>query len=235
MAKPKQKAPQAQSSRASWPWLVRVLWAHWRLFVCAGVGTAVFFALPPEGLPVPRFFFGWDAGVILYLVSIYRMIYGSETDSIRRQSALQDEGRYLVLLLATAAAVISLAVLLVWLSQPIATERHPGLDLILVFLTIPLSWAFIHTIFTLHYAHEYYAEHRGAGGGLRFPDAPKPNYWDFVYFSFGIGMAAQVADVMVTAERVRRIVTMHSIISFFFNVSLIALTVGILGDAIATK
>jgi uncharacterized membrane protein len=184
---------------------------------------------------VPRFFFGWDAGVIIYLVSIYRMIYGSETDSIRRQSALQDEGRYLVLLLATAAAVISLAVLLVWLSQPIATERHPGLDLILVFLTIPLSWAFIHTIFTLHYAHEYYAEHRGAGGGLRFPDDPKPNYWDFVYFSFGIGMAAQVADVMVTAERVRRIVTMHSIISFFFNVSLIALTVGILGDAIATK
>ena len=113
-----------------------------------------------------------------------------------------------------------------------ADGPRPSLGLVIVFLTIPLSWSFIHTIFALHYAHEYYAEHRGTGGGLRFPNDPEPDYWDFVYFAFGIGMAAQVADVMVTARNIRWTVTIHSMLSFFFNVTLIALTVSIVGDAI---
>ena len=98
-------------------------------------------------------------------------------------------------------------------------------------MTIPLSWAFIHTIFTLHYAHEYYGEHRGSEGGLRFP-GKDADYWDFVYFSFGIGMSAQVSDVAVTEKRIRRIVMFHSIMAFFFNVTLLALTMNLVGDAI---
>lgn len=235
MAKPKRTAPQARATRKSWPWIVRFLWAHWRLAASAVAGLVVFFVLPADGLPVPRGFFSWDAAVITYLGLVYWMVYHSSPDSIKAQSAQQDEGRYLVLLLATGAVAISVAVILVWLSQATDVVKHQGLDLGLVFLTIPLSWAFIHTIFTLHYAHEYYAEHRGPGGGLRFPSDPEPDYWDFVYFAFGIGMAAQVADVMVTAKRIRRIVTIHSVLSFVFNVTLIALAVSIVGDAISVK
>jgi uncharacterized membrane protein len=147
---------------------------------------------------------------------------------------MQDEGRNLVLIFAIAAVVISIDVILVWLSGETGAARPPARDLALVFITIPLSWVFIHTIFMLHYAHEYYAEHRGAGGGLRFPGDEQPNYWDFVYFAFGVGMAAQVADVAVTSKPMRHIVLIHSIVSFVFNVTLIAMAVSIVGDAITT-
>jgi len=74
-----------------------------------------------------------------------------------------------------------------------------------------LSWVFIQTIFALHCADKYYSERRRRGGGLHFPGDGNPNYWDFVYFAFGIGMAAQVADVAVIGKRLRRIVTIRSI------------------------
>jgi uncharacterized membrane protein len=98
-------------------------------------------------------------------------------------------------------------------------------------MTIVLSWAFIHTIFAVHYAHEFY----GSGsktGGLRFPTEQPPDYLDFVYFSFGIGTAAQVSDVDIVSRDIRRVVTAHSIVSFFFNVALLALIVNIAASAI---
>jgi uncharacterized membrane protein len=91
-----------------------------------------------------------------------------------------------------------------------------------------LSWAFIHTMFALHYAHEFYAEHHG----LIFPHDPEPTYWDFVYLAFSIGTATQVSDVEISSKRIRRTVSLHGIVSFFFNVTVIALTVGLVGDAI---
>jgi uncharacterized membrane protein len=99
-------------------------------------------------------------------------------------------------------------------------------------LTIMMSWAFIHTMFALHYAHEFYAEHHKTGGGLIFPRDPEPTYWDFVYLAFSIGTATQVSDVEISSKRIRRTVTLHGIVSFFFNVTVIALTVGLVGDAI---
>jgi uncharacterized membrane protein len=101
-----------------------------------------------------------------------------------------------------------------------------------LFLTILLSWSFIHIIFALHYAHEYYAEHRGEGGGLRFPGDAEPNYWDFLYLAFAIGTATQVSDVGVTSRTIRKTVTAHGMVAFVFNVTLIALTVSIAADAI---
>ncbi|MGE5259764.1 MAG: DUF1345 domain-containing protein [Actinomycetota bacterium] len=176
---------------------------------------------------VPHVLLGWDMGLALYLTLVYWMFLHPDIDHIRRQSALQDEGRISIAIVTVLAALTSIAGIVYWLSE----TRQPA-DLTLVLLTVPLSWTFIHTIFALHYAHEFYAEHRGSCGGLNFPDDPRPDYWDFVYFSFGIGMAAQVADVTVTAKPIRHVVTIHSIVSFVFNVTLIALMVSIVGDAI---
>ena len=215
------------------------LWATLLLLYLAPVsiviGLLVLLLLPKDGLPVPRGFFAWDIGVTCFLVSVYWMVSHSDADLIRWQSARQDEGRNLVLIGAIGAVVISVAVILVWLSGEMSAGKAPTHDLVLVFLTIPLSWVFIHTMFMLHYANEYYAEHRGAGGGLRFPGDDQPDYWDFVYFAFGIGMASQVADVVVTSKPVRHVVLIHSIVSFVFNVTLIAMTVSIVGDAISSK
>ena len=99
--------------------------------------------------------------------------------------------------------------------------------------TVALSWAAVHTGFALHYAHEYYRGHKP--GGLQFPSGDKDehaDYWDFVYFSFVIGMTAQVSDVGITDKSIRRIVTAHGIISFVFNTALLALMVNIAASAI---
>ena len=228
-------APRAKATKHTKqrPWLVRFVLAHKRLFASIVIGLLVFLLLPKDGLPVPRGFFAWDVGVIVFLALVYRMVSHSDAAFIRQQSARQDEGRHLVLIGAILAVVISIAVILVWLGGETGPGRPPARDLALVFLTIPLSWVFIHTIFMLHYAHEFYAEHRGAGGGLRFPGDEAPDYWDFVYFAFGVGMAAQVADVTVTSKPLRHLVLIHSVVSFVFNVTLIAMTVSIIGDAIS--
>ena len=98
--------------------------------------------------------------------------------------------------------------------------------------TIVLSWVFIHTIFALHYAHDYYGEHGNKQSGLNFPGDDTPDYWDFVYFSLVIGMTAQVSDVAVASKLIRRTVTAHGIVSFFFNVALLALMVNVAASAI---
>ena len=95
-----------------------------------------------------------------------------------------------------------------------------------------LSWAFTHTIFALNYAHDFYGEHGGKKSGLNFPGKEAPDYWDFVYFSFVIGMTAQVSDVGITDRIIRRTATVHGIISFVFNTALVALMVNIAASAI---
>ena len=112
----------------------------------------------------------------------------------------------------------------------LAIKPQQAPQLILAVMTIALSWAAIHTTFALHYAHDYY---RGTQpGGLAFPGDDKPDYWDFVYFSFVIGMTAQVSDVGVTAKVIRRTATAHGVISFIFNTALVALMVNIAASAI---
>ena len=97
-------------------------------------------------------------------------------------------------------------------------------------VTIFLSWVFVHVIFALHYAHEFYDMH--APGGLAFPGEHEPDYWDFIYFSFVIGMTSQVSDVTVTGQRLRRVVAAHGVLSFVFNVALLALSINLAASAL---
>ena len=101
----------------------------------------------------------------------------------------------------------------------------------LAILTIVLSWIVVHTTFALHYAHDYYSGTQA--GGLAFPGDDKPDYWDFVYFSFVVGMTAQVSDVGITSKAIRRTATAHGVISFFFNTALLALTINIAASALS--
>jgi len=130
-----------------------------------------------------------------------------------------------------AAALASLGAIFAELGTSTPGESRPPSHLVLATLTILLSWAFIHTIFALHYAHEFYDE--AAGQGMTFPGGdPNPDYWDFVYFSFVIGMTSQVSDVAITSKVIRRTVAAHGVVSFLFNAALLALTVNIAAGAI---
>lgn len=218
-----------------WPLLLRIVSARPRLFLSILTGFAVGALLPlyfTELRGVTRFLVAWDFGVGLYLILAFWMIAHSGVTEIHRQYLAQDEGGFAILVLTIVSACASVGAVFAWLEIATRAETFalPGLAFLL--LTIMMSWAFIHTMFALHYAHEFYAEHHKTGGGLIFPRDPEPTYWDFVYLAFSIGTATQVSDVEISSKRIRRTVTLHGIVSFFFNVTVIALTVGLVGDAI---
>jgi uncharacterized membrane protein len=218
-----------------WPLLLRIVSARPRLFLSILAGFAVGALLPlyvTELRGVTRFLVAWDFGVGLYLILAFWMIAHSGVTEIHRQYLAQDEGGFAILVLTIVSACASVGAVFAWLEIATRAETFalPGLAFLL--LTIMMSWAFIHTMFALHYAHEFYAEHHKTAGGLIFPRDPEPTYWDFVYLAFSIGTATQVSDVEISSKRIRRTVTLHGIVSFFFNVTVIALTVGLVGDAI---
>jgi uncharacterized membrane protein len=180
---------------------------------------------------VTRLLTGWDIGVALYLGLALHLFASSDVQRIRRNAARQDEGQLAILTATVAAALASLAAIFAKLGTSAAGAERPRGDLALAAATILLSWAFIHTVFALHYAHEFYDE--TAEHGLSFPgDDPHPDYLDFVYFSFVIGMTSQVSDVAITSKLIRRTATVHGIVSFLFNAALLALTINIAAGAI---
>jgi len=211
------------------PKLARVVYARPRSFLSIVVGIVSFFVLPETLRLVTRLLIGWDFFVAMYIILVYTMVLRGGLGYIRRMAALQDDGRFLIPLLTALGAFASLAAIVSELGDAHRSPPH----LIFATLTIALSWAAVHTAFALHYAHDYY---RGDEiGGLQFPSGDRhedADYWDFVYFSFVIGMTAQVSDVGITDKTIRRTVTAHGIISFVFNTALLALMVNIAASAI---
>jgi uncharacterized membrane protein len=208
---------------------VRVVYARPRTFISIAIGIVAFFLLPNSLRLVTRLSIGWDVFVAFYLVLVCTLVFRSGLAHIRRNAILQDDGRFLILLVTALGAFASIAAIVLGLDE---THRS-GPELALATVTIALSWAAVHTTFALHYAHEFY---RGTKpGGLDFPKGHEdedPDYWDFVYFSFVIGMTAQVSDVGVTDRIIRRTATVHGIISFVFNTALVALMVNIAASAL---
>jgi uncharacterized membrane protein len=212
---------------------LRVVRARPRLFICTGICLVVLTALMMTDLRIAnRLLVAWDVAVALYLGLVLHLATVADAHHIKRRARLQDEGRLTILVLTAAAALASLGAIIALLGTANGNSRRP-MDLALATITIVISWAFTHTMFALHYAHEYYDENDGRGGGMSFPgDEPEPDYWDFMYFSFVVGMCAQVSDVTVTCKEIRRTVFAHSVVSFIFNAALLALTVNIAASAI---
>ena len=211
---------------------LRIVRARPRLFISAMIGLVVVAVCPWDWRIATRLLVGWDVGVALYLVLALRLMSTADVRHIRLRARLQDEGQFTILALTAAAALASLGAIVALLGMSGGNDREP-IHLLLGVVTILLSWTFTHIMFALHYAHEFYDENGGKGGGLIFPgDLREPDYWDFVYFSFVIGMTSQVSDVAITCRPIRHTVSAHGIISFIFNVTLLALTVNIAASAI---
>ena len=208
---------------------IRVVYSRPRTFMSVLIGIVAFFLLPGSLRLVTRLLIAWDIFIAVYLLLVYIMMFRCGLARIRRNAILQDDGRFLILLVTALGAFASIAAIVFELGG----SHRSGADLVLATLTIALSWAAVHTTFALHYAHDYY---RGAKpGGLQFPSGDQQDhadYWDFVYFSFVIGMTAQVSDVGITDKTIRRTATVHGIISFVFNTALVALMVNIAASAI---
>ncbi|UWU76791.1 DUF1345 domain-containing protein [Bradyrhizobium huanghuaihaiense] len=210
---------------------VRLIYARPRTFIALAAGILVSLLLPGSHRLVTRLLFGWDALIAVYLVLVYAMMLCNDHQHIRRAAAMQDDGRFVILLVTAIGAFASIAAIV----SELGTPHRGALELTIAITTIALSWAAVHTTFALHYAHDYYRNAKP--GGLQFPSGDKEDhadYWDFIYFSFVIGMTAQVSDVGITDKTIRRTATAHGIVSFIYNTALLALTVNIAASAIST-
>jgi uncharacterized membrane protein len=194
--------------------------------VISGLALFAILSAADAGSGRLRFILSWDAGVLV-ATSLLFALRNISPDSVMRIAARQDAGKWAVLWLTLLAGSASL----VAIAGEVPLIRHAGdyekiARLALIVATIVLSWSFIHTIFALHYAHDYYL---GPGDakprGLSFPGAAKPTYLDFAYFSFTIGMTFQVSDVQVATPALRALVLTHGVLSFFFATGILALTI----------
>jgi len=167
----------------------------------------------------------WNAGAVLYLLLGWEMMSDADAVRVREHALGQDEGRIAILLLVVLSA---LAVLVAVGTQVLTLRELHGLDRVvhlgLAALTIVTSWLFTQMLFALHYAHDFYsARMRGAADPLLFPGTPDPVYSDFFHFSCVIGTSAQTADVSFNGSLLRPVGTLHCILAFVFNATLLAL------------
>jgi uncharacterized membrane protein len=215
-------------------WILRQIHTRPRLFIAIACAILVAFVLPQElaGQAVTRALVAWNAGTCLYLVLVWIMMARSSRDRIQRRAQLEDEGRRVVLILTVVAVVASLAAIAGELV--VVRDLHGAVKtahVALTALTVLSSWAFMHVIFALHYAHAFYAAiaHQRKPG-LGFPGEDKPGYGDFFYFAAIIGTSGQTADVALLTSPMRRLGTVHCIVSFFFNATVLALMINIVAS-----
>ena len=213
------------------PLLIRLVLARPRLLICFVVGLATALLLPQALVQqtITKAIVGWNVGACLYLILAARMMFWSTHERMRVRAFQHDEGRTVVLVLVVTAALMCIGAIVAELAvvkDLKGTLRYGHIGL--AALTIVSSWAFTQVMFALHYAHDYYAtEIRGEHGGLDFPGGHAPDYGDFVYFASVIGTSGQTADVSFTSRKMRRTGTVQCVLAFFFNTTLIALTINI--------
>ena len=170
---------------------------------------------------------GFDRGAVVFLASCQPLFF-HRSNEMRDLAARNDANRFVMLLLS----LVVTGVILVAVAVELSTDRTLGtVEKAAIAATLVLVWSFANAIWTLHYAHLYYrlGDEDFDCGGIDFPGTDKPDMADFVYFAFTIGVAVQTADVSITSRHIRRVVLVHSIAGFFFNLFVLALSINVLG------
>jgi uncharacterized membrane protein len=202
-----------------------------RLLIGAGVGLLAFILCPWHMREATRALIGWNVGAWLFLVLVAWMMFGARED-IETHAAQEDERTLSLLIVAVVAATWAL-VAIVWELGPVKDMHglNKGLHLGLVGATIFSAWAFTHVMFAMHYAAHYYvpdgSDDDGLIGGFAFPQCAKPGWAEFCYEAFTIGCACATADVNITSRGARVAALIQSVIAFFFNTIILALTINI--------
>lgn len=195
------------------------------LLFIAATAVALFFAIPALGLRT-GVMIGFDAGASIFLLSVLPLLR-HRSDDMRRSASRNDANRLLLLFLTLAVSLVVFVAIASILMEGATPDMR---SIALIVGTIILCWVFSNTVYTLHYAHLYYrAGDGGDAAGLEFPKEPEPDYWDFVYFAFCLGMTFQTSDVSVTDRGIRKVVTLHCLAAFVFNLGIIAFTINVLG------
>ncbi len=173
----------------------------------------------------------WDAFALTFIVTSWIVFFTRPVKDIVKLANKEDGSRFFVL---TSVLVSSFASMFTVLLLMLTKDQSSGWEILTVLLSITgimLSWVMVHTIFTFHYAHMYYGESNNdtpAKTALDFPNEEMPDYIDFAYFSFIIGMTFQVSDVEINSRKIRRTTLAHSLLAFALNTFVVALTINLI-------
>lgn len=196
-----------------------------------GAGVAALLVLPSYLSGALSEAIAWCLGGSTYLLLNARIMAACHLDKIKSRAAKQDEGAIVILVLIMLAIFSSLTVIFGLLSQAkAASDGGKFLYIGLAALAILIAWLVMQVVFMMHYAHEYYAPENieaDAPRVLEFPKDTTPDYWDFFYFATSIGATSQTSDVAITSKSLRRLVTVHGTLAFFFNTMVLALAINL--------
>ncbi len=209
---------------------MRAITSRPRLFAGAAVMLLLFPFLPSAWLLTTRGVTAWDAGVVVFLLTSAQLFATKAPDAMPAAAEAEQEGEWTIFWITLAVVLVSF----VAVSGEYAAIKRAGdsraWEIALVALTLFLSWLVTHVTFAYRYAHEFYARDNGGPDvdrGLIFPEENEPDYLDFLYFSLVLGMTFQVSDVQITSRKLRRVATLHGLLSFLFNTVIVAFTVNI--------
>jgi uncharacterized membrane protein len=197
-----------------------------RMAASVAVGLVAALVVPGVEHGVTRALVGWNVGVWLFLLLIGALMFKADHEHLRRSAIEQAEGAATVLAMVIAAAVFSIVAIVFELSLAKGSgSRHALPHVLLALATVSGSWLLLPTLFAMNYAGLHHT--REEGDGLKFPEGPdfKPDYADFLYFSFTIAVASQTADVAISTRPMRRLVLLQAVLSFAFNTTILAFTI----------
>jgi uncharacterized membrane protein len=202
-----------------------------RFYGAAIAGALGLVFLPHSLAQTVRSSIAWDLAGFVYLFFALRLMFVCGADRIKARAGRRDDSRLVILLIILLAIAASFAAIAGLIGEAKLAATGPDKKILLAGLavvTIMTSWGVTQVAFALHYAHDYYSPDVGGEiGGLHFPNCADPDYWDFLYFSTSIGATSQTSDTEIRSRELRRLVTLHSIVAFFFNTAVLALMVNI--------
>lgn len=212
--------------------------ANYRLIISLAIGLIAFFIFKGNMSRLQLILVSWTSCATTLIILNWLIIIFADPRSVRNAARILDYSRlviFLFIVIASIASLVAVASLLV--SERAGHSPGRNYHIGLAIATVVLSWWLIHTIFSVHYAHMYYDTDTDEGGrlkvgGLQFPHTEEPDYLDFVYFGFVIGMTFQVSDVEIADRKIRRMGLLHGVVAFAFNMSIIALTVNLISTLV---
>lgn len=212
-----------------------LLRSHPRLMSSMVTGLIVMAILPRSWNMVSRALIGWNVAVWAYLALIFWLVARSDNSRMHQLAKQEDNNAVFVLVVMSLGAILSIVAIAVELAS--AKNVSGGIRLfhyVLTACTVLGSWLLVGTIYMFHYAHLHYRAPIDKKP-LRFPDdLPNPGYWDFLYFSFTIAVAAQTSDITIISAQMRKAVLAQSVLSFLFNAAIIGMSINIAASVIGS-
>lgn len=204
--------------------------AHHRQLIALAIGIIVWFFTRKLSLPT-HIIITWITYASTIITMDWISILSLHPKQVKKNAQLEDSSITFIFLFIIAAAFISLFAVIILITSKSKSTEQTTEHALLAIASVAVSWWLVHTVFTLRYAHLFYSTQKDKSdtiGGLEFPKEPEPDYMDFVYFAFVIGMTFQVSDVEISSRTIRRLAWLHGILSFVFNTVIVALSINVI-------